>query len=225
LGELLWSVILPCHPQSPGARVGREGARLSRSGRGPRRVGSHMTGENRSVAEPRTGRVTSQPSRRPLCTLEPCSPAAWLIGSTENGPCSHAGHGHLAWKRKTTVSSAARPWNGRGRSHPGCLSGLKAFSPPHGFFFFLFAFEFTFGHCHLSPKCRPLTLVQHTRRLISRWMKTSRVCRPARGWSRRPGPQRDFSHGDLLRGVDVSSISVLHLTPAGGSESGRRGSE
>ena len=90
-----------------------------------------MTGENRSVAEPRTGRVTSQPSRRPLCTLEPCSPAAWLIGSTENGPCSHAGHGHLAWKRKTTVSSAARPWNGRGRSHPGCLSGLKAFSPPH----------------------------------------------------------------------------------------------
>ena len=78
----------------------------------------------------------ASPHVGPLCSLEPCSPAAWLIGSTENGPCSHAGHGHLAWKRKTTVSSAAHPWNGRGRSHPGCLSGLTAFSPPHGIFFF-----------------------------------------------------------------------------------------
>ena len=168
---------------------GREGARLSRSGRRPRRVGSHTTGENRSVAGPRAGRVTSQPSCR-----APLHPRALLASGL-------AQQQHREWAvlprgpwpsgvGKEDHQQQCRPplkWEGEGTA--GMPLWPESIRPsPQGFFFFsLFAFEFTFGHCHQSPKCLPLTFVQHTRRLISQWMKTSRVCRPARGWSRRPG--------------------------------------
>lgn len=51
----------------------------------------------------------ASPHVGPLCALEPCLPAAWLGGSTENRLCSHAGLGRLAWERKTSDSGAARP--------------------------------------------------------------------------------------------------------------------
>lgn len=71
---------------------------------------------------------------------------------------------------------------------------------PKGFFFFLFAFELTFSHCHQSPERPPFTCVQHSGCPISRWRKKSRVCWPVRGWSHRPGPRCSLSHGDLSRG-------------------------
>ena len=156
--------------------------------------------------EQECGRTPHRPCHQPALTLGPSVPSSpacqrpGLAAALRTG-CAPM-RASAVWRGKGRPATAVLPVPemGRGRSHPECLSGLKVFSPPHGLFLFLLAFEFTFSHCHQSPKRCPLTRVQCTRHLISPWTKTTKVCQPARGWSHQPGPRHDFSHGDLPRG-------------------------
>lgn len=193
MGELLWSVILPCHPQSPGARVGWEGARISRSSWRPRSVGSHMTGEN--TQDPAPAVSPASPRVRPLCTRK--HPGSSAAPRTGHAPTRAA----AVWRGEGGPPSAVTPVPGRGEELTSRIPlWPKSVWPSPRAFFFLFASELTSGHCHQSPKCPLFACVQRSGRLTSRWTEKSRVCWPVRGWSHRPGPRCSLSHGDLPRG-------------------------
>ena len=129
MGELLWSVILPCHPQSPEACVGWEGARISRSGWRPRRVESHVTEE--STQDPAPAVSPASPRVRPLCTRE--HPGSSAAPRTGRAPTQAA----AVWRGEGGPPSVVTPVPEKGGGAHIRDSSLarKPSALPKGFFF------------------------------------------------------------------------------------------